>query len=415
MQLQVKKSPFGFKLDDLMVPAKRLNNPKRSFLFVSKVLGKHLEIEPGVNRQIGYLLATLLYGTVDDFTRGKINYDALISGEKVSSCIPYTTSERVCVLGFAETATGLGMAVAAAIEGAYYLHTTRERLTNQISWLDFAEEHSHATDHYCFPEDEGEIQRIEHLVLVDDELTTGQSILNLLKGIIKKTTIKKFTVLTILDWRNETHQQMLEEFSLKHNISLQVLSIIHGKAIENENKTYHEIKKSQLLKKEITDEYFEDLSLFPRIEQEVNGFPVSFYRDSGRFGVTYENVKKLDAYFFEAASAINQKLLELNMNGERILVIGHGEDMYIPCSIAEALAQQMQVIVHFKTTTRSPILTKHEIGYPIKESHHFFDQEDTQYFCYNLGDVTNNYDAVIFIVEKPLRIRLVDKQITIQL
>ena len=52
--------------------------------------------------------------------------------------------ERLLVIGFAETATAIGAAVAAEL-GADYVQTTRE-LVPDAEYLYFSEEHSHATE-----------------------------------------------------------------------------------------------------------------------------------------------------------------------------------------------------------------------------------------------------------------------------
>ena len=96
MDIKVKENRYNINLDDLIVLGKRINNSKRNFLFISKVLGKHIEVKPNICKEIGVKLASLIYGQDNDK-------------------IPYEDKEKICVLGFAETATGLGMAVAIAI------------------------------------------------------------------------------------------------------------------------------------------------------------------------------------------------------------------------------------------------------------------------------------------------------------
>ena len=55
MRINIKENIYGFNIEDLIVMGNRANNPKRNFLFISKVLGKHLEVKPNILRSIGYL------------------------------------------------------------------------------------------------------------------------------------------------------------------------------------------------------------------------------------------------------------------------------------------------------------------------------------------------------------------------
>ena len=56
VEVEVQKNPYHFQLDELFQMATRINK-KRSFLFVSKVLGKHLAVNPHIPLLVGSLLA----------------------------------------------------------------------------------------------------------------------------------------------------------------------------------------------------------------------------------------------------------------------------------------------------------------------------------------------------------------------
>ncbi|MSX05908.1 MAG: hypothetical protein F2801_06825, partial [Actinobacteria bacterium] len=74
-------------------------NPRRAHLLVSTVLGKHIPVDPDVVIGAGDELAGLVA--------------AAVGGSDVD------------VLGFAETATGLGHTVATALDARCYVHSTR--------------------------------------------------------------------------------------------------------------------------------------------------------------------------------------------------------------------------------------------------------------------------------------------------
>ena len=87
------------------------------------------------------------------------------------------------VISFAETGTALGHSVFNYINSDYeFIHTTREKVKNKES-LHFLEEHSHATNHNLYYEDLKYLKDKEEIILVDDEITTGNTCINLIKKI----------------------------------------------------------------------------------------------------------------------------------------------------------------------------------------------------------------------------------------
>ena len=70
-----------------------------------------------------------------------------------ASCSATTGRGRAVVLGYAETATGLGHSVADGLGLAPYLHSTRRPVAGVARAGGFEESHSHATSHLLLPED----------------------------------------------------------------------------------------------------------------------------------------------------------------------------------------------------------------------------------------------------------------------
>ncbi|MFD8959681.1 phosphoribosyltransferase domain-containing protein, partial [Streptomyces anulatus] len=87
------------ELQELLGLALR-RNPKRAHLLVSNVLGKHVPQRPSVVHGAGFEL-----------------------GERVRALLGAQEARRAVVLGYAETATGLGHAVADGLRDAPYLHS----------------------------------------------------------------------------------------------------------------------------------------------------------------------------------------------------------------------------------------------------------------------------------------------------
>ncbi len=125
-------------------------NPRRSHLLVSRLLGKHLPVAVS---------------------------DVLDAGRALGSLVP----PGAMVVGFAETATGLGHAVAAACGGTY-AHTTRRPLPPDVVPVRFLEEHSHAAEQ-AFAVRDPDLLTSGPLVLVDDEVSTGRTAANLARAL----------------------------------------------------------------------------------------------------------------------------------------------------------------------------------------------------------------------------------------
>ncbi|WP_254406655.1 phosphoribosyltransferase domain-containing protein, partial [Streptomyces sp. AC627_RSS907] len=103
-------------------------NPRRAHLLVSNVLGKHVPQRPAVVYGAGVRL-----------------------GERVRALLGDADAARAVVLGYAETATGLGHSVADGLALAPYLHSTRRPVDGVRPVGGFEEEHSHATSHLLLP------------------------------------------------------------------------------------------------------------------------------------------------------------------------------------------------------------------------------------------------------------------------
>ena len=382
VDINIRKNKYNLNLDDLIIMGKRINNPKRNFLFISKVLGKHIEAKPKVCKEIGLKLARLI---VDKEERS------------------YKNNEKISVIGFAETATGLGMAVASYIKNSYYITTTRECITELKSILKFEEEHSHATTHKCFPLDKDKLVNSEKIILVDDEITTGKSMINIIKELNKVTNAKKFIILSILDWRNEEHRKVYDDLVSKENINVEVLSLISGDIKVNDSAIYIDNNDEVINDTTYVLNYnvLDRIDLKTSYEKEVE----SYLLHTGRFGVEFNEIQALESKCKDIANRL-QGLIGCN---EKILVLGHGENIYIPCRIASYIKGD----VYFKSTTRSPIYCENSDGYPIKEKHVFY-HKGVKYYFYNKSQIEEKYDKVILITEDGLNIKLTNNMIVVR-
>lgn len=168
-------------------------NPKRAHLLVSNVLGKHVPQRPSVVHGVGYEL-----------------------GERVRNLLGEAEARRAVVLGYAETATGLGHAVADGLGVAPYLHSTRRPVPGVAQAGGFEEAHSHATSHLLLPEDPDLLKATaggSPLVLVDDEFSTGNTVLNTIRALHARYPRDRYVIVALVDMRSEADRGRLAEFA----------------------------------------------------------------------------------------------------------------------------------------------------------------------------------------------------------
>lgn len=400
LQIKIRENdnPFNFKMEDLFEVGARIN-PKRSFLFISKLLGKHIEVNPEVPKVAGHLLANVFnkhengtyFSDILTLVNSVKNVDHEQQKKRVEEELNKTTSlsEPILFVGFAETATGLGHAVASAFSNSYYVHTTREEFKNKKSIFDFQEEHSHATGHLCYLEDEGILNNISHIVLIDDEITTGKTCLNLINALNDIYPGKRYTVLTLLDWRAENHEKDYENFYLQHGLSVSVLSLLRGD-IEvlkdfkfEDTDEVKEYKEMKIDKKCISKGCKDHVSVM---------LPNDIYFSNkllhtGRFGLTSEQTMEIEPM----AKEIGTSLIEYR-NGKKTLCIGSGEFIYLPSRIASYMGDN----VFFKSSTRSPIYV--DETYVIKDRISYKTDEDVINYIYNIG--SSDFDEVFMFFEE---------------
>lgn len=391
----INSNIYNFSTNQLFEIGKRDNNAKRNFLFVSKLLGKHLSVNPEIVRATGYLLSSLRYGF------DNTDYINCIKNNIIPSYNNYAKEDDVLVIGFCETATALGMSVAMSIEGATYIATTREPIYGFKQLVTFEESHSHASTHFMYSNDI-QLSQFKKLILVDDEITTGNSLLHLIESITNAADIEDITILTILDWRNEEQKHKFLNFSIEHGISLSVYSLVSGNINIDENTIYH--NKSICKVEQWNDST--NLSTFPKtVIKMPDGKQYFYLTDSGRFGITYNQMKEIEARAQSAAKSIAKTVGEV----KSLMVLGHGENIYIPSRVAAQLSIMGYDVV-FKTTSRTPIFCD---GTLFKDGIEFYDK-GSKYHFYNKQEA-EGYDKVIMLCEDDFSHKLSCNMLTFNL
>lgn len=156
-RLTLSVAESDWPLDRLCGFAAR-RNPRRGFLIVSKVLGRHIPARPSEMR-----------GSLRD----------------LASKVPDLPAP-VLVVGLAETAVGLGHGLfeelhALGLRGAF-LHSTRQSVDSPLLGR-FQEPHSHASAHLLYRPEGFDLAAVRSLVLVDDEVSTGTTLVNLARAL----------------------------------------------------------------------------------------------------------------------------------------------------------------------------------------------------------------------------------------
>ena len=172
----------GRNIDDLCAFAARAN-PKRGFLIVSKVLGRHIPARPAAMR-----------ATMDE----------------LASSLGKELPQPVVFLGMAETATALGQGVFAAFQArnhgvvSLYLQTSRQRVEGLTPIATFEEGHSHATSHFVQVEEPAMLEFIgkaRTLVVIDDECSTGNTFVSAAEGMLSlMQQVEQIHTCCITDW-----------------------------------------------------------------------------------------------------------------------------------------------------------------------------------------------------------------------
>ncbi|MDT7844649.1 phosphoribosyltransferase [Streptomyces justiciae] len=364
-------------LTDLLGLALR-RNPKRAHLLVSNVLGKHVPQSP-----------TVVYG--HGFALGRRVRELL--GEEAGAAV---------VVGYAETATGLGHSVADGLGTAPYLHSTRRPVAGVAQAGGFEESHSHATSHLLLPEDAGLLAGDGPLVLVDDEFSTGNTVLNTIRDLHERYPRGRYVVVALVDMRSEADAGRLEEFAREIGARVDLVAAASGNVRLPEGV----LEKGQAL----VAEYSGALGARGTARQAPTGPQPIAHRidlhwphglpDGGRHGFTPSHRTRLEAALPEMTARLAEAL---PADAHRIHILGFEELMYAPLRLARELEQVAGgAEVTYSTTTRSPVLAVDDPGYAIR-SRIVFPAHDTpadgpgDRYAYNIAGA--GFDVVVAVVD----------------
>ena len=336
-----------YKDTEVVRIAKRENNTKRKYLVINRLQGKHIPVSP----HEALTMFDALGGVVESAYKG----------------------EKLLLIGFAETATAIGARIAVDL-GTEYIQTTREMIEG-VDYLYFTESHSHATEQKLVREDiDRVISHVQRIVFIEDEVTTGATILKIIDIIEKRYPGQvKFSVASIL---NGMDQEAFKTYS-DRGINLHYL-------IKTDHSSY-----TNMAERYQGDGRYE-IMLPSEANLLINTIRLLGHMDARRCVHGLEYSRACHSLWEQVREHISMDFTQT------VLVIGTEEFMYPALSVAEEI-EKMGKIVRFHATTRSPIAVSLEKEYPLHQRFELTSlyEESRKTYIYDLM----KYDLVLIITD----------------
>ncbi|MFD4505719.1 phosphoribosyltransferase [Streptomyces sp. NPDC058457] len=403
-------------------------NPRRAHLLVSNVLGKHVPQSPAVVYGHGFAL-----------------------GRRVRDLLGEREAGQAVVLGYAETATGLGHSVADGVGLALYLHSTRRPVAGVTPAGGFEESHSHATSHLLLPEDPALLSGDGPLVLVDDEFSTGNTVLNTIRDLHARYPRKRYVVVALVDMRSPEDAGRLTAFAAEIGARVDLVAAssgtvklpegvlekgqelvaryeesaatgvsssaaasglvaprggaayghspapLQGVALEADYQSPYPGARGTA-RPAPTHPQAPDGRTTPHLTRVDLHWPPGL-PDGGRHGFTPAHRIRLETALPLIAARVAEALPP---DARRVLTLGFEELMYAPLRVARELEALVTAEVRYSTTTRSPVLAVDDPGYAIR-SRLVFPAHDNpadgpgERYAYNVAGA--GFDAVVLFVD----------------
>ncbi|MEV5430953.1 phosphoribosyltransferase [Streptomyces sp. NPDC052701] len=348
-------------------------NPKRAHLLVSNVLGKHVPQSPSVVYDHGVAL-----------------------GRRVRELLGAEEAREAVVLGYAETATGLGHSVADGLGAVPCLHSTRRPVAGVAPAGGFEESHSHATSHLLLPEDPALLVGDGPLVLVDDEFSTGNTVLNTIRDLHARYPRERYVVVALVDMRSAADAGRLDAFAREIGARVDLVATASGTVTLPEGVL--EKGRELVARHEAAPAGPAPRPSHGRVARVDLRWPRGL-PDGGRHGFTPAHRARLEDALPAMAARVARAL---PADARRVLVLGFEELMYAPLRLARELERVLGAEVRFSTTTRSPVLAVDDPGYAIRTRLVFPAHDDPadgpgERYAYNVAGA--GFDAVVAVVD----------------
>ena len=336
---------------DAVGVCKRVKNKKRDFLFLNRHQGKHFPISPSTT--------LAMYDELCDLANAQFEH------------------ESIAIVGFSETATAIGYFMASELKGCQYvLKTTRELYDEVAPLVQFTEVHSHAPSQLLYG-DLDKLRACDRIVFVEDEITTGNTILNFIRTLSDLSLDSKYGVISILNWQSKQDSKRFDDLCIPTVCLLRGNLINTTVAMPNAVTTQHTV---ELPANTLAGERFGLTD------------PLGFGKQRDGVGETVFNAIELRRWFDKESKKPSSRKKD-------VLVLGTEEFMYIPLQIANFIEKNIAAEVAFHATTRSPIQSNRSSDeYAINCSEVVTSPyADRETYIYNL----KKYDKVIVITDAP--------------
>lgn len=329
--------------------AKRYRNAKRAYLLVNPLQAKHMPVSP---TEALTMMRTLGAGLQQEFPGARL------------------------VLGFAETATALGAAVASRLgPDCAFLTTTREAGEGP-GWVRFLEEHSHAAEQKLWGGDlDTLLQETDTVLFVDDEISTGKTLRNMVVQLTRRWPAlgeKTLVAASLLNRVTPEQEEALADAGITCRCLVRLPQEDHTAQVADWTVT------------EAPPAVPQNLSFR---QETLPGEGLLDPRKTLRIGAYDSSCQAV------AEVMLSRALGPVETLG-KTLVLGTEECMYPALRLGERL-ERLGAEVCCHATTRSPIGLCDAPGYPIRSGWKlpsFYEEERTTY-VYNLRE----YDTVIVV------------------
>ncbi|MBQ8967906.1 phosphoribosyltransferase domain-containing protein [Ruminococcus sp.] len=344
--------------EQLMHLAKRFHNTKRTYLLVDPLQGKHIPVSP---TDCLSMLRTLGCRLHAEFPKARL------------------------VVGFAETATAIGAVVAECMgEDCAYIQTTREEVPEVSDWIEFQEEHCHATEQKLSAQGfAAALYNTDTVIFVDDELSTGKTLVNMIEQLRKAFPILSRKVIVAASVINRMSDENIQRLADHGMVCRQLLKIDNIDYTDTVN-SYAITGAAELPEFDDTDDVIKSAYL---LKDEGEHSP----RTGVVIGEYIDSILARHSFITAADSSMIPA-------GRNIVVLGTEECMYPGLLIAERLEQSGAYdSVKFHATTRSPIGICTDEGYPIFNGYKLqsFYEKGRQTHLYDL----DKYDSALIITD----------------
>ncbi|MFB2556925.1 phosphoribosyltransferase domain-containing protein [Herbiconiux liangxiaofengii] len=400
-------------------------NPRRAQLLVSTVLAKHVPTVPSVAVVAGELLGLLVAASLDGApadTTLHARFAGVLESQDTSGlaglreAVGRRRSEHpaVVTIGYAETATGLGQLVAGVI-GSPYLHSTRHVAVSVAPSFGFEEEHSHASSHRLHPTRGAWLRDRGTVVLVDDEISTGTTVINTIRTLQGVRPQAAWVVAALVDLRSDTDRARFDALADELGTRITVVALGRGSVelppdpvgraaelIAGFAEPADAGTDADAAAAADVDGAAAELGDTVIVEPEV-ALPIR----SARHGLVVPSPEP-DLVAGIAASIrshLGWPAERGSSAGTDVLVLGSEEFIALPLLVAEELdrlASSWRVL--FSTTTRSPIAPLDRPDYAIASRIRFRSSDLTvdgpgDRFAYNLTRGGRRFDTIVLMPE----------------